>query len=62
MTPEEIAAGITSTDNSITNIDIPDTFNNTAAWLSAVFEHGAANSGLLESVWQSLELYLTNSF
>jgi len=62
LTPAEIADATTTVDNLITNIDIPDTFNDTAAWLTAVFEHGAANSGLLESVWNSLELYFTNSF
>jgi hypothetical protein len=64
LTPEEIANATVSTDpnSSLTLVDIPDTFNNAGAWLSAVFEHGAAGSGLLESVWQSLELYLTNSF
>jgi PE-PPE domain len=62
LTPAEIADATTTVDNLITNINIPDTFNDTAAWLSAVFEHGAADSGLLESVWNSLELYLTNSF
>ena len=65
LTPAELDAGtvIPPIDGSlITNVDIPNTFNNAEAWLSAVFEHGAAGSGLLESVWQSLELYLTNSF
>jgi hypothetical protein len=64
LTPEDIANATISTDpnSSLTLVDIPDTFNNADAWLSAVFEHGAAGSGLLESVWQSLELYLTNSF
>ncbi|WP_292980771.1 PE-PPE domain-containing protein [Mycobacterium sp.] len=62
LTPAEIDAATTTVDNLITNVDIPDTFNDAAAWLSAVFEHGAANSGLLESVFNSLELYLTNSF
>lgn len=62
LTPEEIANATTTVDNLITNVDIPDTFNDTAAWLSAVFEGGAANSGLLESVFNSIELYLTNSF
>ncbi|MFZ1164192.1 PE-PPE domain-containing protein [Mycobacterium sp.] len=62
LTPEDIAAATTTTDGNLTLVDIPDTFNNAGAWLSAVFEHGAAGSGLLESVWQSLELYLTNSF
>ncbi|HXS85388.1 MAG TPA: PE-PPE domain-containing protein [Mycobacterium sp.] len=62
LTPEEIANATTTVDNLITNVDIPDTFNDTAAWLTAVFEGGAANSGLLESVFNSLEFYLTNTF
>ena len=60
MTPTEIADATTTVDNLITNVDIPDNFNDTAAWLSAVFESGAANSGLLESLFNSIELYLTN--
>jgi hypothetical protein len=63
LTPAEIAdATITTNGADLTYVDIPDNFNNADAWLSAVFEHGAAGSGLLESVFQSLELYLTNSF
>ena len=62
LTPTEIADATTTVDNLITNVDIPDNFNDATAWLSAVFEGGAANSGLLESVFNSLELYLTNSF
>ena len=64
LTPTELADATWTTDpgSLITNVDIPDTFNDTAAWLSAVFEHGAANSGLLESLFNSIELYLTNSF
>jgi PE-PPE domain len=62
LTPEEVANATTSTDDLITNVDISDNINNADAWLSAVFEHGAAGSGLLESVFQSLEFYLTNSF
>jgi hypothetical protein len=62
LTPEEIANATTTVDNLITNVDISDTFNDTAAWLTAVFEGGAANSGLLESVFNSLEFYLTNTF
>lgn len=62
LTPEEIANATTTVDNLITNVDIPDTFNDTTAWLTAVFEGGAANSGLLESVFNSLEFYLTNTF
>jgi PE-PPE domain len=63
LTPAEIAdATITTNGADLTYVDIPDNFNNADAWLSAVFEHGAAGSGLLESVFQSIELYLTNSF
>jgi hypothetical protein len=64
LTPTEIADATVTTDpgSLITNVDIPDNFNNATAWLSAVFEGGAANSGLFESVFNSLELYLTNSF
>jgi hypothetical protein len=62
LTPTEIADATTTVDNLITNVDIPDNFNDATAWLSAVFDGGAANSGLLESVFNSLELYLTNSF
>jgi hypothetical protein len=62
LTPEELALATTTTQGDLTLVDIPDTFNNADAWLSAVFEHGAAGSGLLESVFQSVELYLTNMF
>src|ERR1700722_9913955 len=62
LTPEEVANATTTIDDLITNVDISDNINNADAWLSAVFEHGAAGSGLLESVFQSLEFYLTNSF
>jgi hypothetical protein len=62
LTPAELALATTTTQGDLTLVDIPDTFNNTDAWLSAVFEHGAAGSGLLESVVQSLDLYLTNMF
>ena len=62
LTPTEIADATTTTNDLLTYVDIPDNFNNADAWLSAVFEHGAAGSGLLESVLQSLDFYLTNSF
>jgi hypothetical protein len=62
LTPAELALATTTTQGDLTLVDIPDTFNNADAWLSSVFEHGAAGSGLLESVFQSLELYLTNMF
>jgi len=63
LTPAEIADATTSTNGDLTLVDISDSdINNVDAWISAVFEHGAAGSGLLESVLQSLELYLTNTF
>lgn len=62
LTPTQVADATTTTDNLLTEVNISDNINNNDAWLSAVFDHGAANSGLLESVVNSLELYLTNSF
>ncbi len=62
LTPDQVADATVSTNGSLQLVDISDNINNADAWLSAVFEHGAAGSGLLESVWQSLELYLTNMF
>jgi hypothetical protein len=63
LTPTEVADATTTTNHDLTLVDISDgDINNADAWLSAVFEHGAAGSGLLESVLQSLELYLTNTF
>ena len=63
LTPTQVADATTTTDGDLTLVDISDgDINNADAWLSAVFEHGAAGSGLLESVFQSLELYLTNMF
>ncbi len=63
LTPAEIAAGTTATDpgSLITNVDIPDTFNNVDAWIGAL-EHGIGSSGLFASLFQSLELYFTNAF
>ncbi len=62
LTPTEISEATTTVSNLVSYVDIPDNFNDTAAWLSAVFENGAANSGLLESLFNSIELYLTNTF
>jgi hypothetical protein len=62
LTPTEVADATTSTDGELTYVDISHNFNNFDAWISAVFEHGAAGSGLLESVLDSLQLYLTNTF
>lgn len=62
LTPEQVADSTTSTDGEITNIDISDDFNHFDAWTNAVFSGGAANSGLLESVSDSLQLLFNNVF
>jgi hypothetical protein len=63
LTPDQVADSTTSTNGDLTLVDISDAdVNNFDAWISAVFEHGAAGSGLLESVIDSLQLYLTNTF
>lgn len=62
LTPTQVADATTTTDNLLTEVNISDNINNVDAWLSSVFEHGAANSGLLDSIVNSVELYLTNSF
>ncbi len=63
LTPTEVADATTSTNGDLTLVDISDSdINNVDAWISAVFEHGAAGSGLLESVFESLQLYFTNMF
>ena len=63
LTPTQIGDATTSTDGDLTNIDIADNdVNSFDAWISAVFEHGAGSSGLFESLFESLQLYLTNTF
>jgi hypothetical protein len=62
LTPEQIADSTTSTDGDLTYVDISGDINDFDAWTSAVFEHGAANSGLLDSVSDSLQLWFDDSF
>ncbi|HME15545.1 MAG TPA: PE-PPE domain-containing protein [Mycobacterium sp.] len=61
LTPTQIADATTSTDGDLTYVDISDNINNFDAWIDAI-EHGVDSSGLLESVFNSLQLYLTNMF
>ena len=61
LTPTEIANATTSTDGDLTNIDISDNINGFDAFIGAL-DNGIGSSGLLESVFQSLEFYFTNSF
>jgi hypothetical protein len=63
LTPSEVADATTTTNGDLTLVDITDAdINNADAWINAVFEGGAANSGLLDSVLESLQLYFTNMF
>ena len=61
MTPTQIADATTSTDGDLTLVDISDNINNADAWIGAL-EHGIGSSGLLESLFESLQLYFTNTF
>ncbi|MBS9534119.1 PE-PPE domain-containing protein [Mycobacterium sp. M1] len=63
LTPDQVADATTVTDGLIDYVNIAGTdINDVEAWLSAVFVGGAANSGLYESLWQSMELFFTNAF
>jgi hypothetical protein len=61
LTPMQIADATTSIDGDLTNIDISDNINGFDAFIGAL-ENGIGSSGLFESLFQSLELYLTNTF
>ncbi len=63
LTPEQVADATTTVDGALTYVDIDDTdINGLTAWLDAVFSGGAANSGLFESVFDSLQLLFANFF
>ncbi|MEB3019786.1 PE-PPE domain-containing protein [[Mycobacterium] crassicus] len=63
LTPEQVADATTSVDGALTYVNISDDdINGLEAWISAVFSGGAANSGLFESVWDSLQLLFNNFF
>ena len=61
LTPTQIADATTSIDGDLTNIDISDNINGFDALIGAL-DNGIGSSGLFESLFQSLELYLTNMF
>jgi hypothetical protein len=61
LTPTEIANATTSTNGDLTLVDISDNINNADAWIGAI-EHGIGSSGLLESLFDSLQLYFSNTF
>jgi hypothetical protein len=63
LTPEEIANATTTTDGDLTFVNITDSgVNNLDAWLTALLENGVADSGPLQSVFESLELLFFNTF
>jgi PE-PPE domain len=63
LTPAQIADATTSTDGNLTFVDISDSdVNNVDAWLTALLEHGVADSGPFQSVFESLELLFFNTY
>ena len=61
LTATQIADATTSIDGDLTNIDISDNINGFDALIGAL-ENGIGSSGLFESLFESLQLYLTNTF
>jgi PE-PPE domain len=63
LTPEQIADATTSTDGDLTFVNISDSgVNNLDAELTALLENGVADSGPLQAVFQSLELWFFNTY
>ncbi|HEU0191739.1 MAG TPA: PE-PPE domain-containing protein [Mycobacterium sp.] len=63
LTPEEVANATTTVDGDLTFQHITDVgVNQPEAWLNAVFVGGAANSGLLQSVSDSIGLLFNNAY
>ena len=61
LTPTQIADATTSIDGDLTNIDISDNINGFDAFIGAL-DNGIGSSGLFESLFESLQLFLTNMF
>jgi PE-PPE domain len=61
LTPTQIADATTSIDGDLTNIDISDNINSFDALIGAL-DNGIGSSGLFESLFESLQLFLTNMF
>lgn len=62
LTPDQVADATTTIDGEVTNVEISGEINDLDAWLSAVFEHGAANSGLLESITDTIGFIVDGAF
>ena len=60
LTPADVSTGVATTDGLTTTITIPDgsddgaTIDDASAWLNA-FPNGLGDSGLLSSLWESLQ-------
>jgi hypothetical protein len=61
LTPTQIADATTSINGDLTNIDISDNINSFDALIGAL-DNGIGSSGLFASLFESLQLYLTNMF
>jgi hypothetical protein len=61
LTPTQIADATTSIDGDLTLVDISDNINSFDALIGAI-DNGVASSGLFESLFESLQLFLTNMF
>jgi hypothetical protein len=63
LTPEQVADSTTTTQGDLTFVNISDSgVNNLAAELTALFSGGVADSGPLQSVFDSLELWFFNTY
>ncbi len=63
LTPEQIANATTSTDGNLQLVNISDSgVNNFDAWLTALLEHGVADSNPFQALFQSLELWFSNTY
>jgi hypothetical protein len=63
LTPDQVADATTTVDGALTYINIDDSdINGFGAWIDAVFAGGAANSGIFESLWDSLQLLFNDFF
>ncbi|MGB5798442.1 MAG: PE-PPE domain-containing protein [Mycolicibacter algericus] len=63
LTPDQIADATTTVDGMLTYIEIDNSeINAFDAWLSALLEHGVANSDPFQAVFDSLNLLFSNFF
>ena len=61
LTSTQIADATTSTDGDLTLVDISDNINSFDALIGAI-DNGVGSSGFFESLFESLQLFLTNTF